>query len=169
MIGGGWVQNDEATGHYYEIIDQQTLGLRKLSQTFGVCGRPRTAWYTGNHNWIINILFNFRQIDPFGHSREVANLFVQVRTNDRYVQIIYSNIRWAIRRCSLPVCTISNAWRAQATDLWNSSGIHPMITVIRLGFINHLCTNFRLEYTYRSVSRSLRSAKRFLLGCRLWR
>lgn len=55
--------NDEASTHYNAIIDQHSLGFEFLRQNFGDCGRPRVAW----------------QVDPFGHSREQASLFAQVR------------------------------------------------------------------------------------------
>ncbi|CAF4505353.1 unnamed protein product, partial [Rotaria magnacalcarata] len=62
FISGGWCMNDEATTHYNSIIDQHSLGVEFLRDQFGECARPKIGW----------------QIDPFGHSREVASLFAQV-------------------------------------------------------------------------------------------
>jgi lysosomal alpha-mannosidase len=62
FISGGWCMHDEATTHYNSIIDQHSLGAEFLRDQFGECARPKIAW----------------QIDPFGHSREVASLFAQV-------------------------------------------------------------------------------------------
>ncbi|XP_042885144.1 lysosomal alpha-mannosidase-like isoform X3 [Penaeus japonicus] len=62
FINGGWCMNDEGGAHYNAIIDQMTLGMVKLNETFGRAGHPTIAW----------------QIDPFGHSREQASLFAQM-------------------------------------------------------------------------------------------
>jgi hypothetical protein len=44
-------------------IDQMSLGLGILNDLFGECGRPKVAW----------------QLDTFGHSREQAAIFGQVK------------------------------------------------------------------------------------------
>ncbi|CAF0829955.1 unnamed protein product, partial [Didymodactylos carnosus] len=62
FISGGWCMNDEAATHYNSIIDQHTLGFEFLKNRFGECARPKIGW----------------QIDPFGHSRELASLFAQM-------------------------------------------------------------------------------------------
>ncbi|XP_023803917.1 lysosomal alpha-mannosidase-like, partial [Cyanistes caeruleus] len=62
LVGGGWCMNDEAAAHYGGVLEQLGLGRRFLRRLFGRCGTPRVAW----------------QIDPFGHSREMAATFAQM-------------------------------------------------------------------------------------------
>ncbi|XP_016942050.3 lysosomal alpha-mannosidase [Drosophila suzukii] len=62
FTNGAWSMNDEAAVNYQSVIDQFTVGLKFLDDTFGICGRPRVGW----------------QIDPFGHSREQASLYAQM-------------------------------------------------------------------------------------------
>ena len=58
--------NDEASTHYNAIIDQMSIGLRFISNTFNV--RPSVGWH----------------IDPFGHSAVQASLFSLVRHDNCY-------------------------------------------------------------------------------------
>lgn len=69
FIGGAWSMNDEAAAHYQSIVDQFTLGLKFLNDTFGECARPKIGW----------------QIDPFGHSREQASLFAKMGYDGLFV------------------------------------------------------------------------------------
>ncbi|XP_017121037.1 lysosomal alpha-mannosidase isoform X1 [Drosophila elegans] len=68
FAGGAWSMNDEATVNYQSVIDQFNLGLRYLKDIFGDCGRPSIGW----------------QIDPFGHSREMASIFAQMGYNGEF-------------------------------------------------------------------------------------
>uniref|UniRef100_A0A3P9CCK3 Lysosomal alpha-mannosidase n=1 Tax=Maylandia zebra TaxID=106582 RepID=A0A3P9CCK3_9CICH len=62
FVNGGWCMSDEAATHYSAVIDQMTIGLRFLNETFGAFGRPRVTWH----------------IDPFGHAWEHASMFAQM-------------------------------------------------------------------------------------------
>ncbi|XP_060656740.1 LOW QUALITY PROTEIN: lysosomal alpha-mannosidase-like [Drosophila nasuta] len=68
FTGGAWSMNDEAAVHYQSVIDQFSLGLKVLNDTFGACARPQIGW----------------QIDPFGHSREMASIFAQMGFNAEF-------------------------------------------------------------------------------------
>lgn len=79
FVSGGWSMNDEATTHYLAIIDQMTLGLRFLNDTFGKCASPKVGW----------------QVDTFGHSREQASLFAQMQFDGQFLgRVHYQDKKW---------------------------------------------------------------------------
>uniref|UniRef100_A0A8C9GPD5 Lysosomal alpha-mannosidase n=1 Tax=Piliocolobus tephrosceles TaxID=591936 RepID=A0A8C9GPD5_9PRIM len=95
FANGGWVMNDEAATHYGAIVDQMTLGLRFLEDTFGSDGRPRVAWH----------------IDPFGHSREQASLFAQMGFDGFFFGRLDYQDKW-LRMQKLEM---EQVWRASAS------------------------------------------------------
>uniref|UniRef100_A0A8C3JQ21 Alpha-mannosidase n=1 Tax=Calidris pygmaea TaxID=425635 RepID=A0A8C3JQ21_9CHAR len=69
LVGGGWCMSDEAAAHYSPALEQLALGRRFLRQELGGCATPRVAW----------------QIDPFGHSRQLAAIFAQMGYDGLFV------------------------------------------------------------------------------------
>uniref|UniRef100_A0A1A9W6T1 Alpha-mannosidase n=1 Tax=Glossina brevipalpis TaxID=37001 RepID=A0A1A9W6T1_9MUSC len=102
FIGGAWSMNDEATTHYQSIIDQFAWGLRRLNDTFGKCSRPRIGW----------------QIDPFGHSREMASMFAQMGFDG----LFFGRLDYQDRDERLKTKTAEMIWRASA-NLGKSSDL----------------------------------------------
>ncbi|KAL2764393.1 lysosomal alpha-mannosidase isoform 2 precursor [Daubentonia madagascariensis] len=95
FANGGWVMNDEATTHYGAIVDQMTLGLRFLEDTFGSDGRPRVAWH----------------IDPFGHSREQASLFSQMGFDGFFLGRVDYQDKWEREE----MLEMEQVWRGSAS------------------------------------------------------
>ncbi|XP_049563066.1 lysosomal alpha-mannosidase isoform X1 [Orcinus orca] len=95
FANGGWVMNDEAATHYGAIIDQMTLGLRFLEDTFGSDGRPRVAWH----------------IDPFGHSREQASLFAQMGFDGFF----FGRLDYQDKSARKEKMEMEQVWRASAS------------------------------------------------------
>ncbi|EPY83529.1 Lysosomal alpha-mannosidase precursor isoform 2-like protein [Camelus ferus] len=95
FANGGWVMNDEAATHYGAIIDQMTLGLRFLEDTFGSDGRPHVAWH----------------IDPFGHSREQASLFAQMGFDGFF----FGRLDYQDKKVRKKNLEMEQVWRASAS------------------------------------------------------
>ncbi|XP_033249545.1 lysosomal alpha-mannosidase isoform X1 [Drosophila miranda] len=92
FAGGAWSMNDEATVHYQSVIDQFNLGLKFLKDTFGTCARPRIGW----------------QIDPFGHSREMASIFAQMGYNGEF----FARMDYVEKDARLKSLAMEMIWRS---------------------------------------------------------
>ncbi|KAB7498673.1 hypothetical protein Anas_06480 [Armadillidium nasatum] len=108
FINGGWCMNDEASTHYNSIIDQMTVGLVRLNDTFGPVAFPRIGW----------------QIDPFGHSNEQASLFAQMGMDgELFARVDYRDKtnRWDSRKMEM----IWKSSHSLGEDSWIFTGVLP--------------------------------------------
>lgn len=68
--------------------------FRRLNDTFGECARPRIGW----------------QIDPFGHSREMASMFAQMGFDG----LFFGRLDYQDKMERLTTKTAEMIWRASA-------------------------------------------------------
>lgn len=77
FVNAGWCMSDEAAIYYEDFIDQMTVGLRWLKDTFNYV--PTVGWH----------------IDPFGHHSSSASLFSQMGFNSFFfARIDYQDKQW---------------------------------------------------------------------------
>ncbi|XP_041487731.1 alpha-mannosidase 2 isoform X2 [Microtus oregoni] len=100
IVTGGWVMPDEATAHYFALIDQLIEGHQWLEKNLGV--KPRSGW----------------AIDPFGHSPTMAYLLKRSGFSHMLVQ----RIHYAVKKHFSLQKTLEFFWR-QNWDLGSVTDI----------------------------------------------
>ena len=85
------LKNSSFFFQYNSFIDQTTWGLRRLNDTFGKCGVPKVTW----------------QIDPFGHSKELASLFAQMN----YDAVFFAREDWQELHFRRQNKTLEHVWQ----------------------------------------------------------
>ncbi|KAL0483218.1 alpha-mannosidase [Acrasis kona] len=75
ILGGGWIQNDEACPSTQAIINQMTVGHDYLLNRFNI--RPRVAW----------------QIDPFGHEGRNPKLYADMGFDAMVINRVHHKIK----------------------------------------------------------------------------
>ncbi|OCU02259.1 alpha-mannosidase 2 [Xenopus laevis] len=97
---GGWVMPDEATPHYFSLVDQLIEGHQWLEKNLGV--KPKSGW----------------AIDPFGHSPTMAYLLKSSGLSNMLIQ----RVHYSIKKYHASKHTLEFFWR-QNWDLGHSTDI----------------------------------------------
>ncbi|XP_067941303.1 alpha-mannosidase 2x-like [Watersipora subatra] len=77
LVTGGWVMPDEASSHYWAMIDQLIEGHAWVKENIGMTGRPLSGW----------------SIDPFGHSSTMAYILKEAGLQNMLIQRVHYSIK----------------------------------------------------------------------------
>lgn len=100
IVTGGWVMADEASPHYFSLIDQLIEGHQWLEKNLGL--KPKSGW----------------AVDPFGHSPTMAYLLKRAGLSNMLIQ----RIHYSIKKHFSSKKTLEFFWR-QNWDLGSSTDI----------------------------------------------
>ncbi|XP_063820174.1 alpha-mannosidase 2 [Pseudophryne corroboree] len=100
IVSGGWVMPDEASPHYFTLIDQLIEGHQWLEKNLGV--KPKSGW----------------AVDPFGHSPTMAYLLKRSGLSNMLIQ----RVHYSIKKHFSAKKTLEFFWR-QNWDLGSNTDI----------------------------------------------
>ncbi|XP_014216797.1 lysosomal alpha-mannosidase-like [Copidosoma floridanum] len=124
IVSGGWTINDEAVSYYQSIIDQYTLGFRRLKDMIGNYDGPRVAW----------------QVNSFGHSREQASLFSQMGFDGMFI----SRVDYQYKKACLDNKTAEFMWKT-SNSLGKSNNLFTSIIYNRFTPPPGFCFDIRCD------------------------
>lgn len=137
LVTGGWVMPDEASTHYYSIIDQLIEGHQWLARNLGA--KPRINW----------------SIDPFGHSGTVPYLWRLTNFDGMVIQRIHQAIKDYLGHHKRLVFH----WR----QIWDDKGRHDILchtmpylsydSTATCGPDTNICRKYVFLHNQRSMAR----------------
>ncbi|XP_013400341.1 alpha-mannosidase 2x [Lingula anatina] len=107
IVTGGWVMTDEASAHYFSMIDQMIEGHQWLENQLGI--KPQSGW----------------SIDPFGYSSTMAYLLKRMDFKSMLLQRVDAKIKAVQKQRK----TLEFMWR----QLWDPRGETDMFCHVMPG------------------------------------